>query len=357
MTTIVRRLAWVGVLAAGSVALGHGFGAHEGEAPPDARGGTHEVIAGEGANTYKSVPNWCQLPAGRQNLGATHGGVVVDKNGQIYFSMDGGDQGILVYGDDGKLIKGIGGKELVGIHGMCLNEENGEEFIYAAHLAKRRAVKLKLDGTEVWSIGVPMESKKYQKPEQYSPTGIAVGPNGDVYVADGYGQNWIHRFDKDQKYVASYGGKGTGDGQFQTCHGIALDKRGGRNLLLVCDRENRRLQHLDLDGKFVAVIAKDLRRPCSASFFGDHVAVAELEGRVAILDGDNKLAAALGDNPDKKQWATNRNPPPTWKEGLFNAPHGISYDHDGNLYVEDWNLSGRLYRFNKVGEKAQARAD
>jgi hypothetical protein len=50
-------------------------------------------------------------------------------------------------------------------------------------------------------------------------------------------------------------------------------------------------------------------------------------------------------------------PPTEWKDGIFNAPHGVSYDHDGNIYVEDWNASGRISRFNKVGEKPQARAD
>ena len=347
------------LIAAPAMLLAHdGTEQHGHATPPDARGVTHLVIAGEGANTYQSVPNWCQLPEGRPNLGATHGGVVVDKKGNIYFSMDGGPDPILVYGPDGKFIKGIGdGKKLMRIHGMCLNEENGEEFIYGAHLGGRRAVKLKLDGSEVWSIGIPMESGKYQKPEQYSPTGIAVAPDGAVYIVDGYGQNWVHQFDKDQKYVRSFGGRGKEDGQFQTCHGIGLDRRGGKNLLLICDRENQRLQHFDLDGKFVAVIATDLRRPCSVSFHGDHVAIAELAGRVAILDGENKLVAALGDNPDTKQRANFNVDPKAWKEGIFNAPHGISYDKDGNLYVMDWNASGRITRMNKTGEKPQARVD
>jgi len=354
---IPRRLIALAAIALSPLALAHD-GDHLGDAPPDARGVTHQVIAGEGANTYQSVPNWCQMPEGRKNLGSTHGGVVVDKKGNIYFSMDTGPDAILVYGPDGKMIKGIGGADLLKIHGVCLNEENGEEFIYGAHLGGARAVKLKLDGTLVWSIPFPMESGKYKDVSQYKPTGIAVGPDGTIYVADGYGQNWVHVFDaKTQKYVKSFGGKGKEPGQFQTCHGIALDKRGGKNLLLVADRENRRLQHFDLDGKFVEVVTEGLRRPCSVSFFGDNVAIAELEGRVAIIDGANKVVATLGDNPDKKQWATNKNAPDTWKEGLFNAPHGISYDHQGNLLIEDWNLSGRIYRFNKIGEKPQARAD
>ena len=332
-------------------------GEHVGDAPPDAKCITELVLAGEGADTYQSVPNWCQMPEGRKNLGATHGGVVVDKKGNIYFSMDGGPDAILVYGPDGKMIKGIGGEKLRQIHGMCLNEENGEEFIYGAHLGGRRVVKLKLDGTEVWSIPIPMESGKYHKLEQYSPTGVAVAPNGDVFVVDGYGQNWVHQFDKNQKYVKSFGGKGKEPGQFQTCHGIGLDTRGPKPLLLICDRENRRLQHFDLDGKFVAIVAENLRRPCSVSFHGDHVAIAELAGRVAILDGKNKLVSVLGDNPNPKQQANFNVAPADWKDGIFNAPHGISYDHDGNLYVMDWNASGRIGRMNKVGEKPQARVD
>jgi hypothetical protein len=355
--TVPRRLVALAAIALSPFALAHDGDHSSADAPPDARGVTHLVLAGEGPNTYQSVPNWCQIPEGRKTLGSTHGGVVVDKKGQIYFSMDTGPDAILVYGADGKMIKGIGGKDLLKIHGMCLNEENGEEFIYAAHLGGARALKLRLDGTVVWSIPVPMESGKYKDASQYKPTGIAVAPDGTVYVADGYGQNWVHVFDKNQKYVKSFGGKGKEPGKFQTCHGIALDKRGGKNLLLIADRENRRLQHFDLDGNFVAVVTENLRRPCSVSFNGDNVAVAELEGRVAILDGSNKVVATLGDNPDKKEWATNKNPPETWKEGIFNAPHGISYDHQGNLLIEDWNLSGRVYRFNKVPEKAQARAD
>jgi hypothetical protein len=89
---------------------------------------------------------------------------------------------------------------------------------------------------------------------------------------------------------------------------------------------------------------------------GDHVAIAELAGRVAILDGNNKLVAALGDNPNPNQRANYNVPPKDWKDGIFNAPHGVSYDHDGNLYVEDWNASGRISKLEKLGGKPQASA-
>jgi sugar lactone lactonase YvrE len=315
------------------------------------------VRTGEGPNTYESVPNWCQMPPGRETLGPCHGGIVVDKAGNIYFSLDNTQKGepprkwgIVVYSPEGKFLRGFGGKEFAGCHGLCINEEGGEQFIYAAHLAGAQAVKFKLDGTVVWTIPYEAIAKsgKYQQKSQLKPTAIAVGPNGDVYIADGYGQNWIHQFDKDQKYIRSFGGKGKEPGQFMTCHGLALDTRGEKPLLLVCDRENRRLQHFDLDGNFVKVITTDLHRPCSVSFRGDRVAVAELEGRVAIIDGANKVVSTLGEQPDPKKRATNKVPASEFQEGVFTAPHGISYDKDGNLYVMDWNLTGRVSKFDLV---------
>jgi sugar lactone lactonase YvrE len=346
----------------GGRAVAHpGSGADHQHAPPDALAVTQLVRTGSGANAYETVPNWCQIPPDRNGtLGPTHGGIVIDKAGNIYFSMDGGPTAIMVYSPDGKIQKELGDKDLTGIHGMQIRDEGGEQFIYAAHLKGRQALKLKLDGTVVWSIPFEKfkESGKYKEAKEFNPTAIAVGPDGRIFVADGYGQNWVHLFDKDQKYVKSFGGPGKEPGKFNTCHGLGIDTRSGKPLLLVCDRANRRLQHFDMDGNFVAVITEGLRLPCSVSFHGDHVAVAELEGRVAIIDGNNKVVSVLGDNPDVKQRANYNVPPNDWKPGIFTAPHGVSYDKDQNLYVMDWNASGRVSRLNLTKEAAQqAKAD
>lgn len=356
-TELAISLLTCAVLAAATPATAH-EGVDHTHAPVDALAITQAVRTGSGDNTYESIPNWCQIPEGRQTLGPTHGGIVYDKEGNIYFSMDAGPHGILVYTPDGKFVRGIA-DGLTQIHGLCINDEGGEQFIYAAHLGGKQALKLKLDGTIVWKIGFDKvkASGKYENQKQFSPTAIAVGPDGTVYLADGYGQNWIHRFDKDQNYVGSFGGRGKEPGQFTTCHGMALDTRGEKPLLLICDRENRRLQHFDLDGKFVAVVTEGLRRPCSLSFHNGRVAVAELEARVTILDKDNKQVAHLGDNPKKEHWANYNVPPAEWQPGIFTAPHGVSFDKDGNVYVMDWNSSGRVSKFKQVpGEKQQAAA-
>ncbi|MGH2551718.1 MAG: 6-bladed beta-propeller, partial [Thermomicrobiales bacterium] len=165
----------------------------------------------------------------------------------------------------------------------------------------------------------------------------------------------VHQWDKNQKYIRSFGGPGKEPGKFTTCHGIGLDTRSGKPLLLICDRENRRLQHFDLDGNFVAVITEGLRRPCSVSFNGNRVAIAELEGRVAIIDETNKVVSAIGDNPDKSQWAKFPATPEEMKEGVFTAPHGVSFDAEGNLYVMDWNKTGRVSKLNWIKQTAAAR--
>jgi sugar lactone lactonase YvrE len=307
---------------------------------------TADVVTVDNPLAYQSVPGWFKKPEQGKEFGPTHGAIVVDQAGRIYCSMDSGEYGILVYRPNGSLLRRVA-KGLTGLHGMCIHQKDGEEHIYAAHLSGRQVLKLKLDGSVVWTIkGPPMESGKYENPGQYKPTAVAVAPGGDIYVADGYGTSWIHQFDASRKYLRSFGGPS----RFKTSHGLAIDPRGKKPLLLVCDRENRRLVHLDLDGTWIGVIAQGLRRPCSVAFSGEFLGVAELEGRVTVLNGSNQPVAYLGDNPQRTHWANYRVPVDQWREGVFTAPHGIAFDTDGNLFVMDWNASGRISRLDLVKE-------
>ena len=280
-------------------------------------------------------------------MGNTHGGVVIDREGLIYSNTD-TERSILVHRPDGTLVRAMAAN-YPGIHGMVIREENGVEYLYAAHLPGRQVLKLRLDGTLVWALGVPMESGKYDdNPAAYNPTGIAVAPDGRIYVADGYGRQWVHVFGPDLVYQTSFGGRGSEPGSFQTCHGLAVDTRGPEPRLLVCDRENRRIQRFDLDGGFIDVPVSGLRRPCAISIAGDELAIAELEGRVTVLDEDFELIGHVGDNPDSSQWANNGVPPSAWKDGVFTAPHGCALDAEGNLYVSDWNANGRLSKVERT---------
>lgn len=335
----------VGGIMAGCLLAHHGPGSGFPPIAPIAPTVARAITTGTGAFTYRSVPGWCRLPDATP-LGNTHGAIVIDRAGLVYFNTD-TERSIMVYRPDGRFVRAIAG-DYPGIHGMVLRTEDDEEYIYAAHLLGKEVLKLRLDGTVVWSFGVPMESGKYDDdPAAFSPTAVAVAANGDIYVADGYGRNWIHQFTADRVYVRSFGGPGEAPGRFHTCHGMAIDDRGDLPRLLVCDRENRRIQRFALDGTFVDVVAKGLGRPCAVAFHAGTMAVAELEGRVILLDESFRVLAHLGDNKDPSQWANNGVPPADWIDGVFTAPHGCCFDVHGNLYVMDWNATGRISKMER----------
>ena len=134
----------------------------------------------------------------------------------------------------------------------------------------------------------------------------------------------------------------------RTPHGLWMDTRGDTPLLLVCDRENHRLQWFTLDGEFVRKMDKDLRRPCNVWPMPDGgLVVADLVGRITFLDKDDKVYAHVGDNPDPKLRAKNGIPRAKWNDGEFLSPHSVCVDGDGHVYVMDWNSLGRISKLTR----------
>lgn len=298
---------------------------------------------GNGEWTYRVAPEWGKLPAGK-NFGGTHGGIATDRAGHVYISTQ-SEMGVLVYSPDGELLKTIA-SEYPEVHSMVYAEESGEEYFYTT-VQKGTAkenwlfVKMKTDGTVVQKITAPPEAG-FKAANEWRLTAAVPGPDGSILIANGYGDSRLFKFDKKGNYQASYAGKGNTDGMFDCNHGLAVDTRYDQPLLLVCDRENRRLCHFDFDGKFVRTVTQHLRRPCQVSFRGDHVVVSELEGRVTILDKDNVPVAFLGDNPQKTQWANYQLQPGDIAQATFSAAHGCHIEKDANIYVSDWNQTGRV---------------
>ena len=305
------------------------------------------VHTGNGAWSYEAVPHWGELPDGKI-IGPTHGGVVVDdESGLIYVSTD-SELSVLVYQPDGKLVRAIA-PECRGFHAMAIRTENGKPVIYGAQLNGNkpplRVCKIDSDGKLL--LEIPNANTGEVPGGWKGVTGVAVAPDGSIFASMGYGSNKIHRFDAAGKLLKSFGEMGPDEKQFNTPHGLAIDTRFGEPRLLVADREKRRLVHFDLEGNWIGVHASHLRRPCSMSFHGDHLAVAELEARVTILDKSGTPVAFLGDNPNQAQWAKFPVAPEDMQLGIFTAPHGISFDKTGNLYVEDWNVTGRVTKLTR----------
>jgi hypothetical protein len=322
--------------------------AHPHDPPVDGRAAlTVAAQTGTGAMQFRNIPGWGAMPQG-ETLGKTNGSIAVDTAGLIYVSTD-GPHGILVFSPDGKLARTI---PLSRAHGLFIHEENGVESLWASHATGPRLVQMTLEGKELFQI--PNDKTGEVKGGFKGITAATIAPDGSIYVAIGYGSNFIHHFDAEGRHLKTFAGKGKGDAQCHTAHGIGLDTRFDPPRLLVADRENNRVTHFGLDGSWLGVHAAGLRRPTDLSFRGKLVAVSELGGRVSILRKNGKAAARLGDNPDEKQRANPKVDPKDLAPGLFSAPHGVSFDAWGNLFVQDWNNFGRLTKLERLAPKKNA---
>jgi hypothetical protein len=294
---------------------------------------------------FACIPGFFPAQPDNQPLGPVHGGAAVDHAGNFYVSTD-TPRGILVFGPDGKYLRHFGPTL---VHGVYLQREGDGEYLYAARPTAHEVLKIKTDGTVAWTMGYPKDSGVYASAEEFNPTNIVALRDGTIYVADGYGKNWIHKYDRDRKYAKSFGGPDVRapaeDGKFNRCHGLAVDYRGPKPLLIVCNRESGRVEQWDTDGNLVKVLQRNLRMPAAADVAGDYVAVAELQGRVTILGKDNGIVAQIGDNPNAGQRANFGLEPTQWTEGICNSPHGIAFDLAGNVIVSEWSKFGRMLKF------------
>ena len=305
-----------------------------------------ELVLGAGDERYAWVDGWPRLPEGRE-LGYTHGCLAVDAAGRVYVETN-GQGGILVFERDGAFVRAIGAGLEDGLHGMCLVREGEEEFLYVTHL-QGRVLKLTLEGQVLWELGYPEESGKYEDGKRFHPTGVAVAKNGDIYVADGYGRHWIHHYDRERKYLGSFGGLGTEPGQFKNCHGLRIEETFGREVLVVADRENRRVQVLSLAGKPLRSWADGVGRPCNVAARGERHVEADIDGgRVVILDAKGALVTALGEQPDPTKRDREDLPRAEQERGRFHSPHDALWDAEGDLYVVDWLKEGRVTKLRRL---------
>ena len=312
---------------------------------------TQPVRMGCGLMTFDTVPGWGLGPDGKSVIGPCHGSVVVDRDGNIYTSAH---AGVFVFSPEGQVLRSFLGDKYSDIHDMKIREETEGAFIYGARNANAEGIKFNaLTGEIVLKLPFPEESGLGLK--KFNPTAITVAPNGDIFLSDGYASNHIFKFDKTGKYLMHFGTQGNGLKEFNTAHGMTLDTRYEPPRLLICDRNHEpkgRLLHYDLNGEFIAEVVTGLGMPTSAAVQGDYVSVPDLHGRLVILDKSNTIIAVLGYNADLSKRANYNVPQERWIEGIFSGTHGSSWDKDGNLYVQDWNVAGRIMKLRRVKSPA-----
>ena len=325
-----------------------------------------QIIIGEKEHQFEVLHQFPQLPS--QYTWQTTHNVAVDAANNLYVIHEGRENqkdhpSIFVFDENGKFIRAFGQRFQGGGHGLEVRKEGSQEFLYVTGYQQvKEFAKLDLKGEVVWVKRAPKESGVYhadeaEKPakvwgdDRFLPTNFAFLPDGGFYLADGYGSNYIHRFDKDAKWISSFGGKGKGEGKFNTAHGLWIDDRNpAAPKIVVTDRAHNTLQIFNLNGGYEKTIP-GFGLPANIDKQGDLLLVSELVARVSILDKEFRTIVQLGSDVERLSADTKkaiRGDEKQWQDGKFVHPHDACFDNKGNIYVAEWVQTGRVTKLKKV---------
>lgn len=288
---------------------------------------TSPVRLGSGDFTYEVSVNWETLPDGWvfKEVAA----VAVDSNDNVY-AFNRGEHPMIVFDKNGNFVKSWGEGLFPRAHGITYAPD---DTLYCTDDGDHSVKKCTLDGEVLMTLGVPGTPAPIFSGEPFNRcTHVALDPkNGDLYVSDGYGNGRVHKYSPDGKLLFSWGGVGTGEGEFNIAHNIATDQDG---YVYVADRENHRIQVFDSNGKFEAILGQ-VHRPCGIYISDDQrIYVGELGSgmsvnasmpnigpRISVLNTSGKLLGRIGDRG------------PGLEVGQMVAPHGICLDSHANIFM------------------------
>ena len=291
------------------------------------------MTIGVGRFRYQMDRGWAKLPADK-TFGTTHA-IAAASDGRI-FVFHTGPECVFIFSPAGEFLASWGADYSGGAHGMDIRQEEDGEFLYLTSSSDGVVVKTTLDGEEVLRIGAPPRPDIYVDDRRYQPTETAVAAGGDLFVADGYGQSWVHRFSAEGEYLTSFNG---GASPLDNPHGIMIESRMGPERLLIADRGHHMLRYFDFDGRPLGDVDAGLRFPCSAVQAGDNLYIPDLHSRITVLDYDDRPVAQLGDWPGRWQQPGWPNLPNASSE-LVSSPHDLHVDSSGNIYLAEWHSDG-----------------
>ncbi len=289
------------------------------------------TTVGTGKYTYELVEGWGQLPEGWV-LGQT--AIVTDSQDRVYL-FNRGDHPLVVMDRDGNFLTSWGEGTLPDAHGMFID---AEENIYMPVKNSHVVLKYSTSGNLLMTLGtwdqpsdtgwsgVTTDIVQRAAGPFHRPSDVAMSPDGDLYISDGYGNARIHKFSGDGRLLFSWGAPGkTAPGEFHVPHGVWVHTDGR---VFVADRENHRIQIFTPDGEFLTQWT-DFSRPCDIYIDEDEtVFVPELDAFMSVLSIDGRLLAR-------------------WSGPTEAGAHAIWVDSHGDLYINQ-NLEGqRLLKYRR----------
>lgn len=300
-------------------------------------------VMGQGKFRYRAVKDWSfKRDSSPVEVADCHE-FARTKSGNLILCTTHTANNLIEFSPDGKVVQTFG-TTYPGIHGLSISEENGEEFLWITDTKRRIVCKLDRNGKEIMVLGWPKETGKYAAENKFMPTETAINPaNGDIYVADGYGSNYLIHYSAKGEVKGCYRHEG-----FDCIHGVAIDGRDAASpKLLVTSRAANKLFTLSLNGENLGHVDLPGAWICRPVVSGENVFFAvinsgrlkwgsDFRGFVMVLDKDNKPVSLIGGQPPtagaEGEAALYRNIEP---KPFLNC-HDVCLDAEGNLYVAHW---------------------
>jgi len=286
---------------------------------------------------YEVDPTWPERPPGMP-WGAMPG-IAVDARDQVWlFTRT--NPPVQVFTADGKFVRAWGEGLLTGAHHIKMDREGN---VWAADIRLHVVRKFTPEGQLLLTLGTPGESGDDEK-HMNRPTDMIVAPNGDIFVSDGYGNARVVHFDKEGKYIGSWGSLGTGARQFSLPHSIVMDSRGR---LYVADRNNVRIQVYSQAGELLDswrdilvpwglwVTAADEIWVCGSSPMQWRIDPKYPKAPLGCPPKDQVFMRFDTSGMLKQLWSAPKSEDDMEKPGELNWVHSIALDSKGNIYAGD----------------------
>jgi len=273
---------------------------------------------------YVAVANPLPVPDAAA-MGASSD-VAFDAKGHLYV-LSRGTKPLTEFDENGKFIRAFGDGLFTRSHGIRIDKDGN---IWVTDVGAHTVMKLSPQGEVLLTLGTKGKAGEWNEAAGSQlfnePNDIVFGANGDLFITQGHtpgagkGDPRVLKFDKNGKFIKTWGGKGTEPGKFDVAHGIAIDAKG---LLWVTDRENQRIQIFDQDGKYIREV-KYAGLPCSLDIGSQYIYMVNgFAGQLLRMDLDGKVLAAVG------------KPGPAGSVGEFGEAHFIAVSPKGEIYVAD----------------------